>query len=62
MEILSETTDIIALTDFRRKLMEVRRMRQNVPNFDIIRGKNGFAKISKNLAKYRFKNNFIELK
>jgi len=42
--------------------MEVRRMRQNVLNFDIIREKNGFAKVSKNLAKYRFKNNFIQLK
>jgi len=26
-----------------------------------IHGKNGFAEVSKNLARYRFENNFIEL-
>jgi len=25
-------------------------------------GKNNFVEVSKNLAKYRFKNNFVELK
>jgi len=27
----------------------------------MLHGKNGFAKVPKNLARYRFENNFIEL-
>jgi len=35
-------------------------MLQMKKNF-IIHGKNGFAEVSKNLARYRFDNNFVEL-
>jgi len=37
--------------------MRTERRAKNV--LDILYGKNGFAKVSKNLVKYKFKNNFV---